>query len=156
MSETTKLLESVAANHPALAFDPLARDLVDELWARLDIQSPALWSALLSTYAWPAETQLDFVLLYPRAPGSVAAWEAAVTRDRALSEVLLARKLLPFGRPVDGSYDPICFDTTARRGRDCPIVRVDHESVLLKSTPRIVATLSRDTRSWLERLRPIR
>lgn len=51
--------------------------------------------------------------------------------DPYMSPWLLARCFLPFARPDTGSYDPVCFDSSVRR-HDPPIVRFDHEDILLE------------------------
>ncbi len=72
----------------------------------------------------------------------------AALADPGLSAVLLSRGLLPFARSADGSYDPICF--LVNRGREYPVVRIDHESVLLRSEPKVSAPLARSFLQLIE------
>lgn len=55
----------------------------------------------------------------------------SLMQDQLLTTSLVSNGFLPFGRPVDGSYDRICFDI---RGlidpEDAPVVRMDHEAIL--------------------------
>ncbi len=56
---------------------------------------------------------------------------ADLLSDGTLTAALLAARFLPFGRPVGGSYDRICFDVRGRiNAEDAPVVRMDHESIL--------------------------
>ena len=60
--------------------------------------------------------------------------------DRYLYPVLFANKLVEFGKAPGGSYDPICFDLKRRKAGDCPILRVDHESVLIDGQVQVVGS----------------
>lgn len=61
--------------------------------------------------------------------------------DKLLDNVLVSQKYLPFGQPDCGGYDRICFDMNRKRGRDAPIIRIDHEAMLLKGDVRVIETL---------------
>lgn len=61
--------------------------------------------------------------------------------DKLLDSALVSQKYLPFGQPDCGSYDRICFDMNRKRGRDAPIVRIDHEAMLINDDVRVVETL---------------
>lgn len=145
-----RLVEQLASKHAVFIRDPVSHEQSTELWSRLGVRPPAVFAELLRAYAWRAESRLGDVLLFSREMSTLATWEAEVVRDSALAKPLLRAKLLPFARPLCGSYDSICFDTSKGRDNDCPIVRVDHESVLLHDAPRITATLARSTRVWFE------
>lgn len=51
--------------------------------------------------------------------------------DPTLSSWLIERGFLHFGRPYLGDYDPICFDTRAGITLDAPVLKFDHEDILL-------------------------
>ena len=65
----------------------------------------------------------------------------AIFRDSIIFEVTSSKGYLHFARPVDGSYDPICFDSGNRKGKEFPVVRLDHESILQKQQIKIVDSL---------------
>ena len=53
--------------------------------------------------------------------------------DRILSQWLIDRAYIHFGRPSTGSYDPVCFDYSGEvRGSEPKIVSLDHEDILLQ------------------------
>ena len=77
----------------------------------------------------------------------------AVFRDEAMVAVLWEHGYLPFARPEDSSYDPICFDFTMGFGGDEPaVVRIDHEEILCRENIRVVQVLSPGFRFLLEKL----
>jgi hypothetical protein len=65
----------------------------------------------------------------------------AAMADRALHSVCFANLMVPIGRPAEGSYDPICFDLR-EGGREAPLVRVDHEEVLVHDRVTVTGRIS--------------
>lgn len=64
---------------------------------------------------------------------------ARIFADRILAEVLLKNGYVQIGWRTDVWYDPVCFDTSARRGGgEYALVRLDHEAALAKNEIRIV------------------
>jgi hypothetical protein len=56
----------------------------------------------------------------------------ATACDPAIWQAMIKAGFIQFARPPGGNYDLICFDTTIRRkNRESPIVRVDHEAILI-------------------------
>lgn len=55
----------------------------------------------------------------------------AIFEDEIMSPCLLENGFLQFARPDCGSYDPICFNTNKKKGDECEIVRICHESILI-------------------------
>ena len=55
---------------------------------------------------------------------------ASVQYDPQLWEFLVPHGHLVMGRLSGGRYDPCAFDMNRRRGRDAPLVRIDHEQIL--------------------------
>jgi hypothetical protein len=52
--------------------------------------------------------------------------------DAFLSTWLIARAYIQFGRPSTGSYDPVCFDYSAKlRGSEPPVASLNHEDIML-------------------------
>jgi hypothetical protein len=65
-----------------------------------------------------------------------------VFKDKRLFPTLHKRGYLEFGKPEAGSYDPICFDTSDRDGNDAPVVRLDHEAILMRNRIRVVQEIA--------------
>jgi hypothetical protein len=63
----------------------------------------------------------------------------AIFRDRAIFEHLSRHGLVQFARPDTGDYNAICFDLGRRRAdKECAVVEVDHESILIDGKVRVV------------------
>jgi hypothetical protein len=65
----------------------------------------------------------------------------AANADSALCSACYSSSLVPVGRPEDGSYDPVCFDLRAG-APEAPLVRVDHEELLLNRRARATSLVS--------------
>jgi hypothetical protein len=53
-----------------------------------------------------------------------------VLEDKGLTDYLIPRRLVPFGKGPYYDYDPVCFDLSHRRADgECPILRLDHEDI---------------------------
>jgi hypothetical protein len=61
--------------------------------------------------------------------------------DPVLTQTLIPNRYIRFALAPDSSYDPVCFDLNRFNNNDCPIVRIEHESVLMHETIGDVATL---------------
>jgi len=60
-----------------------------------------------------------------------------------MSPFLFKNGFLPFARPADWSYDPICFDYGDSTPKAEPaVVRIDHEEILCRDRIQVVETLS--------------
>jgi hypothetical protein len=92
---------------------------------------PSLFEEMLLTYRW-LEVDLRLLRLRPNPPGpNLAGFKESVLEDRGLTDYLLPRRFVPFGKGPDYNYDPICFDLSRRMPNgDCPIVKFDHEDIL--------------------------
>ena len=74
-------------------------------------------------------------------------------RDRAISRTTLGAGLVHFARAAGFSYDPICFDTrTRRKSREFPIVRLDHEAILIKNRIDVLEQVAPSFSALLESL----
>ena len=67
----------------------------------------------------------------------------ALFKDRHIFGGSAPHGFLQFGRPDDGSFDPVCFDLNRLQGEDAPIVRLDHEAILCDSRVSIRQQLAR-------------
>ncbi|MEN6626354.1 MAG: hypothetical protein ABFD69_09025 [Candidatus Sumerlaeia bacterium] len=73
-------------------------------------------------------------------------------KDPVLSAVCLKNGYLQFGNPeTSPSYDPICFYTKFRKSRkDCPIVQLDHEKILIHERIEVVKVIAPTMRLFME------
>lgn len=116
---------------------------IDELEGRLGFRLPTPYRALVTRYQFaPFEIGgLDFFA--NTGVNDLDELAVAVFRDRFISTVTLAHGFLQVARPADGNYDPICFDLNHRsQNRDCPIVRLDHEAILISDRIRKIRTIA--------------
>jgi hypothetical protein len=65
----------------------------------------------------------------------------AIFRDSMIFNFTSSNGFLHFARPVDGSYDPVCFDIRNRKKREYPVVRLDHESILISNKIEVIEIL---------------
>lgn len=72
-------------------------------------------------------------------------------RDKHLSPMLLQNGYLQFGNPFECNYDPICFDMRPRRGKDAPIVQLDHEDILIHNRISLVEEIAPSLRHFMQR-----
>jgi hypothetical protein len=113
--------------------------------ARLPFRLPPSFLALIRRYRFPVFECGDFSLF-----GNVNGTQhddlaTAVFRDRILAAVTQRNGLVQVGRPdfATLSYDPLCFDLRKRsKSGEAPLVRLDHEELLINSRIRIVNHVS--------------
>jgi hypothetical protein len=117
-----------------------------ELAAQLPNPWPMSFHALVSRYQFPSFIcdPLEFYSVgLTDASDDSDELRIAVLRDRHMVSVLWGQGYLPFARPEDSSYDPVCFDyrNLSQTGEPA-VVRIDHEEVLCRSRIRIRQVLS--------------
>jgi hypothetical protein len=106
------------------------RDQLEALYRKIPGPFPALYERLVLSYRW-LEVDLGTARLLPNTPGPrLDGLADAMLRDPVLINTLLPARLIPFGKATDVCYDPVCFDLHSRKRDDCPIIQVEHESVL--------------------------
>jgi hypothetical protein len=109
---------------------PTGRAQLEALYRKVPGPFPALYEQLVLSYRW-LEVHLETAMLLGNPPGpTLDGLASAILGDVVLINTLLPARLIPFGRVSGGSYDPMCFDLRARKRDDCPIIQVEHESVL--------------------------
>ena len=95
-------------------------------------QYPKLFRELMELHAFVA-----FQVAEIRVHGNVRGAEDSLEdlcADEILTHALIEAGFPPFGRPATGSYDRICFDVGAAKGKDdAPVVRMDHEAILCRN-----------------------
>jgi len=109
------------------------RAALTAIYEHLPASFPPLYEDLILSYRW-LDVELDgFASLFANASGpAFSGLFSRMTAVRAFVEVLFPLGLIPFGHGTGDNYDPVCFATARRHRRhgDCPIVQVEHESVL--------------------------
>jgi hypothetical protein len=109
---------------------PTGRDQLEALYRQVPGPFPALYERLVLSYRW-LEVHLETAMPLGNPPGpTLDGLASAILGDAVLINTLLPARLIPFGRVSGGGYDPMCFDLRARMRDDCPIIQVEHESVL--------------------------
>ena len=105
---------------------------IAQVYQRIPARLPPMYEQLILSYRWLEVELGGIVRLLANPPGP--AFQGLInhmTADPELCAVLFPLGLIPFGKASGGNYDPICFDTQRRNSSgDCPIVRVEHESLL--------------------------
>jgi hypothetical protein len=120
-------LASCGFRKRAAAMDP---DCLASFYGEIPSRYPALFEALCLSYSWELAT-LGEVEIAANPPGDdLRGLAESVRYDRLLWEYLLQRGYLILGRMSGGRYDPCAFNMNLRKGRDAPLVRVDHEEIL--------------------------
>jgi hypothetical protein len=113
-----------------------------EFEASLPFRLPRSFRSLIAGYLFPAFEAAPLYLYsvgvsVPESTGEEL--RLAIFADKFMSHFLLARGLLPFAKPEDWSYDPVCFDfRNSNRKSEPPVVRVDHEEILCNERLRII------------------
>lgn len=90
---------------------------------------PSLYEYLALNFRWP-EVDLGICRLLPNEPGEdLQPLADCMFKDPIMKQILLPACLVRFAVSMD--YDPICFDCNHMQKSDCPVVRVEHESILV-------------------------
>ena len=111
----------------ATARDPAS---FGSFYSQIPFRYPALFEALCVSYSW-AEAVVGEVQFAANPPGDdLRGLAASVRYDSYLWEYLVPQGYLIFGRMAGGRYDPCVFNLTQPKGRDAPVVRIDHEEIL--------------------------
>jgi hypothetical protein len=108
----------------------LMDDLVEST-ARIsvDVPYPPLFSSLLKNHSFAA-FDLGDVRIFSNIQEEEDNLEDLL-HDKNLTDALVGAGFSPFGRPVTGSYDRVCFDMReSARHFETPVVLMDHESIL--------------------------
>lgn len=107
-------------------------DWIEPVEEKLGRILPPSYRSLVTRYAFPAFEAGPVQLSGNTPEGVYFEFRERLFADPKFVEILLPAGYVPFGNPCFYNYDPLCFDTVRERGsgRECPIVRVDHEEVL--------------------------
>src|SRR6266478_990770 len=123
-----------------------AASWLPELEGQLPFGWPLTFRSLISRYLFPSFEcgPLRFYSVGVTVPVEQSnELRIAVVRDRPLLTVLWKSGYLPFARPADCSYDPVCFDFSKNKNSSEPaVVRIDHEEILCRERIRIKEVVS--------------
>jgi hypothetical protein len=101
------------------------------------------------SYQW-AEVDLDRLRLLENLPPDLQSLTTAITADAFLFRVLAERGFLQFGKGADYDYDPVRFDLSRRDAQgDCPVVKFDHEEILIRERLVVVNELAASFRELM-------
>ena len=115
--------------------------VLDSLYALVPGPLPALFEECLLSFRW-VRVELGVVELFGSTSDNLAAFASEVMRDGHLFPPLFRERYVEIGKAAGGSYDPVCFDLRRSRNRDCPMVRIDHESVLVGGSPEVLSDVA--------------
>jgi hypothetical protein len=125
---------------------------IDPLEQKLGHRLPTSYRSLVSRYLFPSFEFSPLILLANTGQSLYNELSTAVFRDRILSQTLLKNGFVQFARPSSGDYDPVCFDFNRPDERgECPVVRIDHEGILLKSAAEITEEIAPSFADLLEK-----
>jgi hypothetical protein len=124
-------------------------DWLPDLERHFPFRLPRSFRSLIARYTFPLFVAGPITLYSVGNQGSEE-YRSAIF-DAFMWPFLLKERLLPFARPEDGSYDPVCFDYRGSSRRLKPaVVRVDHEEILCHERFRIVEALAESFDALLE------
>ena len=118
---TTQRWQPAQINTPVNALKDIRRD---------QRALPELFEQLVTSYRW-LDVDLGVCRLLPNYPADdLTPLSREMFKDPVLNNTLLPARLIRFAKAPFGCYDPICFDLSRAAEQDCPIVRVNHETIL--------------------------
>lgn len=102
---------------------------------------PCLYEQLVLSYRW-LQVDLQLCRLLPNLPADdLKPLADAMFDDPVLNATLIPNGFSRFALAPNECYDPICFDLNRFANDDCPVVRLNHESILMHSTVGEVTTV---------------
>jgi|HubBroStandDraft_1064217.scaffolds.fasta_scaffold279288_2 hypothetical protein len=131
-------------------------DWLPEVESHLPFHLPSTFRSLIARYLFPAFEVGPLTLYSVGVNDSHRAgmeFRSAIFADGYMGPFLFKNRFLPFARPADSSYDPVCFDYRNSSGKvEHPIIRIDHEEILCHDRIRVIETLSRSFDSLIEEI----
>ena len=92
---------------------------------------PQLYEQLVLSYRW-LEVDLRVCCLLENPPGDdLQSLSMELVAEHGMNDTLLPAGFVRFGMAPDSCCDPVCFDLNRLAGGDCPIMRFEHESILM-------------------------
>src|SRR5215216_364719 len=109
-----------------------------DLEAKLTKRLPSSYFSLVTRYSFSAFDAGALSFFANLGNDSDEELSVVIFKDRFIADATLKAGYIQFARPVDGSYDPICFDINrSSKNREFPIVRLDHEEILCRDRIRV-------------------
>ena len=105
---------------------------VSDLEGRFKNPLPASFRSLITRYLFPVLEFKKLELFSNLGDGSEYDLTRAPFRDPHMSPWLIENRLIWFAHPYVGDYDPICFDVASSASDEPPIIKLDHEDILLE------------------------
>jgi hypothetical protein len=124
---------------------------IKDLETRAGMAFPPLFRRFITSFRFH-EFELGPILLFANT-GQSNVWNdfsVSMFGDKYLYPSLIEGRFLQFGRQSTGDYDPTCFDMRGGGELDGPIVRIDHEDVLVRNRLTIVSEVAPSFRSIIE------
>jgi hypothetical protein len=110
---------------------PTDRTALQQIYACTRRPFPALYEKLVLGWRWLEMTALD-VRLFANTPApDLSPLFGELTRDRYPFDVLVEAGLIPFGHGAGLYYDFVCFSEDQTRQNNGPLVKVEHEALLM-------------------------
>lgn len=124
---------------------------VEELAQKLPQQWPKPFRSLVDRYRY-SNIEVGPLMLFANS-GHDLFYELSkrVFADEGIFPLLHKHGLLQFGLPQEANYDPVCFDMQHRYRGDAPIVRLDHEEILLRNRIRVVQQIAPSFSQFMQR-----
>lgn len=109
----------------------LAPEALGRLYESIPGPLPPLYERLIGSYYF-GDVEVGLFRLLPNFPPGFDGLVKAIKEDTVMYPVLAAGGFIQFAKGPEYDYDPLCFDTKRRLpDGDCPIVRFDHEEILV-------------------------
>jgi hypothetical protein len=125
---------------------------IEPLEAQLPAPLPLSYRSLVARYIFPAFEVPPLILMANTGQTLYHEMSMAMTRDKVLSKVLLQNGYAQFARPNTGDSDPVCFDFNRRsRTGDCPIVRINHQTIIVSSRVQVLAEIAPSFYEFIDR-----
>lgn len=113
---------------------------------------PRLFEQLLEQFAW-LPVDLECLRLFGNPPSAdFTAYANEMFADPVMNHTLLPARYARFALAADVCYDAICFDLNRMRDGDCPVVRIEHESVLCFDQVDSIETVFPSCRAMMEHI----
>lgn len=131
---------------------PKASDALSVFYTAVPGPLPTLFEQMLLSYCW-LSVKISEVRLFGNPPGpDLSGFQQEIMSDPSVYPILFSHGLVEFGKVPAWSYDPMCFDLKRAKAGDCPVVHVDHESVLIGSQARVIDEVAPSFRVLAEQL----
>ena len=102
---------------------------------------PSLYRQLVLSYRWP-DVDIGVCRLLCNLPAdNLQPLAASMFADPILNNTLIPNGFARFALAPNECYDPICFDLNRFTNDDCPVVRLNHESIVTHDTIGDVVTV---------------